>query len=69
MRVGNDGFLRNQGVGSWEINLAAFLTDLNTNEWDPITVSLTSYNYLATPNRGAGFEDSLALLKYRYGVS
>ena len=24
---------RNQGVGSWEINLAAFLADLNTNEW------------------------------------
>jgi hypothetical protein len=66
MRVGNDGFLRNQGVGSWEINLAAFLTDLNTNEWDPITDPYT-YNYLATPNRGAGFEDSLALLKYRYG--
>ena len=66
MRVGNDGFLRNQGVGSWEINLSAFLTDLNTNEWDPITDPYT-YNYLATPNRGAGFEDSLALLKYRYG--
>ena len=24
-------FLRNHGVGSWEINLAAFLADLNTN--------------------------------------
>ncbi|HMC28434.1 MAG TPA: hypothetical protein VKM56_11640, partial [Verrucomicrobiae bacterium] len=24
-----DGFFRNQGVGSWEINLAAFLADLN----------------------------------------
>ena len=32
MRKG-DGFLRNQGVGTWEINLAAFLTDLNTNLW------------------------------------
>ena len=28
----NDGYFRNQGVGSWEINLAAFLADLNTNE-------------------------------------
>ncbi len=26
-------YFRNQGVGSWEINLAAFLADLNTNEW------------------------------------
>src|SRR5579862_5292667 len=29
----NDGYMRNQGVGSWELNLAAFLADLNTNEW------------------------------------
>ncbi len=69
MRVGNDGFLRNQGVGSWEINLAAFLTDLNTNEWDLITDPYT-YREALNPNRinvGAGFEDALALLKYRYG--
>src|SRR5205814_959143 len=31
--LGGDGFLRNQGVGPWEINLAAFLADLNTNMW------------------------------------
>jgi hypothetical protein len=32
--LGNgDGYMRNQGVGSWEINLAAFLADLNTNTW------------------------------------
>ncbi len=30
---GYDGFSRNQGVGSWEDNLAAFLVDLNTNLW------------------------------------
>ena len=29
----HDGFFRNEGVGSWEINLAAFLADLNTNQW------------------------------------
>src|SRR6185295_11866148 len=28
-----DGFVRNEGVGSWEINLAGFLVDLNTNLW------------------------------------
>ena len=28
-----DTYFRNQGVGTWEINLAAFLADLNTNEW------------------------------------
>jgi hypothetical protein len=30
------GFFRNQGVGPWELNLAAFLVDLNTNVWDPV---------------------------------
>ncbi len=34
-----DGFFRNEGVGSWEINLAAFLADLNTNEWGQVVGS------------------------------
>ena len=29
-----DGFSRNMGVGPWELNLAAFLVDLNTNVWE-----------------------------------
>jgi hypothetical protein len=29
------GYYRNQGVGPWELNLAAFLVDLNTNIWNP----------------------------------
>ena len=29
----NDYYRRNQGVGSWELNLAAFLADLNTNNY------------------------------------
>jgi hypothetical protein len=73
MAPGHDGFLRNQGVGSWEINLAAFLTDLNTNQWDPPTPWNTAndpYVYDTWNgtlyNSGAGFEDALSLLKYRY---
>jgi hypothetical protein len=60
-----DVYLRNQGVGSWELNLGAFLTDLNTNQWDPFT---DSYNYREPNygNIGRGFEDALALLSYRY---
>jgi hypothetical protein len=66
-----DGYFRNQGVGSWEINLAAFLTDLNTNQWDPPTVENPAnnpYTYLRPgfANTGAGFEDARALLTYRY---
>ncbi len=66
-----DFYFRNQGVGSWEINLAAFLTDLNTNEWDP---PADPYNYQQwllgsfgnVPNSGRGFEDAFAVLTNRY---
>ncbi len=63
LNVRNDGYQRNQGFGSWEINLAAFLRDLNTNFW--------AYNYNRTippytPNVGTAFEDAFSLLRYRY---
>jgi hypothetical protein len=68
-----DVFLRNQGVGSWEINLAAFLADLNTNQWDPPTIENLAnnpYQYIPPPsvggNKGVAFEDALALLAHRY---
>jgi hypothetical protein len=57
-----ESFARNQGVGSWEINLAAFFADLNTNAW-------RSYAYrtnLFTSSAGATFSDALALLRHRY---
>jgi len=66
-------FLRNQGVGSWELNLAAFLADLNTNQWyaDPITgQSYYDYEpfYVSGPiSQGRAFDDALSLLNYRYG--
>jgi len=67
MSPGNDGFMRNEGVGSWEINLAAFLADLNINQWDTIA---NPYTYRepgsAIPNTGAAFDDALSLLSYRY---
>src|ERR1039458_9233934 len=69
-----DIFLRNQGVGSWEINLAAFLADLNMNEWDPPTVENSAndpytYRQWQQPNQqnlGRAFDDARALLAYRY---
>lgn len=67
---GDDAFLRNQGVGSWEINLAAFLADLNTNCWDNnLFGGIYQYrqaNTPAFPNGGAAFDDARALLAYRY---
>ncbi len=65
---GSSGYLRNEGVGSWEINLAAFLADLNTNQWD-VPGSGNDYNYLepsGSANTGTAFQDALSLLSYRY---
>jgi len=57
-----EGFWRNQGVGSWEINLAGMLVDLNTNVWLP-----GGYGYTLGPGFSAGgaFGDANGLLTYR----
>ena len=56
-----DGFNRNQGVGSWEINLAAFFRELNTNVW--------TYSFSPLPgvqSVGTAFQDATTILNYRY---
>jgi hypothetical protein len=66
----NDGFLRNQGVGSWELNLAAFLADLNTNVWSPQALPANYYYNYSMPagqaNQGLAFQDAFSLLMVRY---
>ena len=60
------GYLRNQGVGSWELNLAGFLSDLNTNVWP--TIAASDYVYGSTTgsqNIGMAFEDAGKFLAYR----
>ncbi len=71
----DDGFFRDQGVGSWEINLASFLADLNTNQWYENPSTLASY-YDYEPFYKSGplaeyraFDDALALLNYRYNTN
>jgi hypothetical protein len=74
LAANGDGFLRDQGVGTWEENLAAFLVDLNTNLWQPVA---NPYNYrwalpgndYTLPNQGAAFEDAWSILRYRYAGS
>lgn len=56
-----DGYYRNQGVGSWELNLAAFLRDLNTN-----ATRNYSLGTLTTPSTSEAARDALAFLRYRY---
>ncbi|HEY1662292.1 MAG TPA: hypothetical protein VGI03_07725 [Verrucomicrobiae bacterium] len=70
--ITEDGYFRNQGVGTWEINLAAFLSDLNTNQWAPLT-GPGVYNYerpfnVTFPNSGYAFADAFSLVDYRYST-
>ena len=61
-----DGFFRNEGVGSWELNLAAFLADLNTNEWNNSLTQPYNYYQPSSANTGYAFEDARALTAWRY---
>jgi hypothetical protein len=69
MTAPNDGFLRNEGVGSWEINLAGFLAGLNPNMWN---TNALPYNYDPTtnlPSSGLAFNDAMSILQYRYNFN
>ena len=61
--VASDGYLRNQGVGSYEINMAGFLNGLQPSNW--------TYNFYEWGNMGAqssqfAFDDAASILQYRY---
>ena len=60
-------YARNQGVGSWELNLAGFFRGLNTNIWR--ANSYQAYNPFqgAVGNgKGRAFDEALGVLAYRY---
>jgi hypothetical protein len=76
--IANDGYFRNEGVGSWELNLAAFLADLNTNQWlpvDPAGPSSGGFYQYNTPsgsgsvNSGIAFNDAFSLINWRYSTN
>jgi hypothetical protein len=69
----NDRFLRNSGVGTYEMNLAGFLVGLNTNLWPGPRQTgnpVVDYNYdagtLGAANTGLAFNDAWSLLRYRH---
>lgn len=65
-----EGFFRNEGMGSWEINLAAFLQTLNTNVWGAQVGSGYTYSTnRSLGSQGAAFYDAGAIMQYRYGGS
>ncbi len=61
------GYYRNQGVGSWELNLGAFLYELNPNAYGPGFDY--GYNGLGTPLSSHPFLHALDFLRYRYGTN
>ncbi len=67
---GGNGYFRNQGVGSWELNLAGFLRDLNTNNYAWPAISYLGFNpasvSASTLPTGVAFEDARELLGFRY---
>jgi hypothetical protein len=63
-------YLRSQGHGTWEINLAAFLADLNVNNpaqypygWGGVFNYLTN---LLSSSEGVGFDHASAILNFRH---
>jgi hypothetical protein len=72
-----DDFVRDQGVGSWELNLAAFLYNLSPYMYQsnlPLPFNSYNYNYsyptpneLYSPNSGGAFNDAVQFLSFRYG--
>ena len=70
-----DGYLRNEGVGTWEMNLAAGLEDLNTNFWGSTPAVLNYYSAypplvpVVSSSSGLSYVDALSLLRHRYNGS
>ncbi len=61
-------YARNQGVGSWELNLAGFFRGLNTNIWG--NASYQGYDPLVgKPGTGKAFDEAFGVLSYRYNGS
>ncbi len=64
---GQSAFMRNEAAGGWEINLAGFFSDLNTNIW-PAYSKVSPYRYstnLNNPSSGLAFDDASLLVRYR----
>jgi hypothetical protein len=63
------GYARNMGAGSWELNLAAFLADLNSDAALTPNTNFFTYSYgaMAAANFGTAFQTAQQFINYRYG--
>ena len=55
-------YYRSQGHGTWEINLAAFLADLNRDQWNTYTYDA----FIDQGSRDRAFQAADDILQYRY---
>lgn len=80
--LGESWYSRNEGVGGYEINLAAFLADVNTNAWNNPNAPYNATRYTlspdlnypptfppALPSRGTSFDDAWDVLSFRISGS
>jgi hypothetical protein len=58
-------FFRNQGIGGWELNLAGFLYDLNTNDFHGWGGPYVYNPFTGFPTAGNAFADAAAIYRYR----
>jgi hypothetical protein len=67
----SDGFIRDEGVGSWELNLAALLYNISPAMYlTNFNNDFYSYNPLSyTPSTGEAFYDASQFLAFRYGYN
>ncbi len=65
----SDAFVRDEGVGSWELNLAAFLEALSPAMYQTNSLLPNPYYYNVPPavNTGGAFDDASQILGFRYG--
>jgi hypothetical protein len=67
--IEGSGFRRNMGFGSHELNLAAYLAQLNPTVWtNGSTIPYFYDTNLLSANLGYAFDDALALLSHRYSA-
>ena len=63
---GADGFMRDQGVGSWENNFAGYFYYIDPYHYARSYGNFYAYNAGALANAGPSFDDARELLRSRY---
>jgi hypothetical protein len=70
--MSSDGFIRDEGVGSWELNLAALIYDISPAMYQTNQNSVVSnYSYIigSGQNLGGAFDDASQILGFRYNYT